>query len=125
MIRFILTDSEMLCLFGQWTHRSPVLHHYQGGQELARELHEDFKSDLHYTHSCQFPRINSRGPSFIVPYAEIVRTHTGTLWALKHYNGIAMSFPPRPFALWERHKKAVVHRTPTQSSLDGWHYHRI
>lgn len=108
-------------LDGQWTHGSSTFQHHQAGLELAWKLCEDIKSALHFTHSCQFPRINLRGPRFIVPYVQIVRTHTGTLWPLKHYNGIAVSFPPRPSALWERCKKAVVHWTPTQSSLDGWY----
>lgn len=95
------------------------------GRNWHRSLCENFKSALHYTYFCQSPRINLRGPIFIVPYVQIVRTHTGTLWPLKHYNGIAMSFPPRPSALWERHKKAGVHWTPTHSSIDGWHYRRV
>lgn len=112
-------------LDGQWAHGSPAFQHHQAGLESAWKLCEDIKSALHFTHSCQFPRINLRGPRFIVPYVQIVRTHTGTLWPLKHYNGIAVSFPPRPSALWEGCKKAVVHWTPTQSSLDGWYSRRI
>lgn len=116
----------MLCLL-RWLMGTgePAFQHHQTGLELAWELCEDNKSALHFTCSCQFLRINLRGPRFIVPYVQIVRTHTGTLWPLKHYNGIAMSFSPRPSALWERHKKAVAHWIPTQSSLDGWYYHRI
>lgn len=51
---------------------------------------------------------------FIVPYVQIVRTHTGTLWPLKHYNGIAASVPPRPSALWDKASKG--NRAPDPSS---------
>lgn len=51
-------------------------------------------SQLCNTCSCQTPRINWRGPKFIVAYVQVVRTYAGTLWPLKHYNCIAISFPP-------------------------------
>lgn len=65
------------------------------------------------------PRINLRGPRFIVPYVRIVRTHTGTLWPLKHYNGIAVSVPPRPSALWDKALKGSRMLDPS-SELVSW-----
>lgn len=51
---------------------------------------------------------------FIVPYVRIVRTHTGTLWPLKHYNGIPASVSPRPSVLWDKASKGS--RAPNTSS---------
>lgn len=70
-----------------------ILQH-QPTQEFAQESCEDFKSALQYL-LLPIPQNKFKGPKvYCTLCVQVVRTYTGTLWPLKHYNGIAISFPP-------------------------------